>query len=664
MKNQGWLVIIFLGISISGFGQENMDIEAILSEAQATSCKDVAIVDSLLGIAEVMESASPNAFYRGNILGIRGNISYCRSEFSNAIRYSRAGVEVFTQNGYLYEAGKLLGLLSSCYRAKHQIDSAAYFVRQSAEIGKAIGSEMLRARSNFLLASVFIETHEHDSVLYYSLEALKIAEVYPDSINFTAGILHNMGIAYSMAGNYQKANEIYLEAEARYEKDQYKAGLPCLIHVVLGQSYIELGEYQSAIESFGRGIVYAEGIQSDFMMAYLKRELGHAYYLLKDYSRSIAFCKEALVLSNAIGLSGNVAVVYEYLLKCYTATGDYQQAIRYGELGLQNTEDTHNLGIRKSILEEITIAYEKVGYLRKAIKALREEKELDIALREKEKDHEFLRLQAVYETEKKETEIASLSQQATIQGFEIRQKNQLLILIGVVVLFVASAVFFIVNHRTGKRKRAQTELEHRFLRSQLNPHFIFNSLVSVQTFLFKKETDLAAMYLTKFSKLIREILENSRQEFIPLGQELSMLTNYLDLHRLRLEKKFEFDIHIGENVDSAKDMIPPMFVQPFVENAIEHGVVELPTGGKIELNFQKMGEFIQIEVLDNGIGIENTTLGASSHNSLSTTIIKERMDLFNQSLRNKIQLVIEDRTNLQGNRQGTRIELMVPFEVS
>ncbi|MEL6536600.1 MAG: ATP-binding protein, partial [Bacteroidota bacterium] len=133
-------------------------------------------------------------------------------------------------------------------------------------------------------------------------------------------------------------------------------------------------------------------------------------------------------------------------------------------------------------------------------------------------------------------------------------------------------------------------------------------------------------------------------------------------HQLRLEKPFEYEIQVAPEIDPQHEMIPPMFVQPFVENAIEHGVLNLKKGGKIELNFKKQGDFISIEVLDNGVGIQMTTVEGTSHSSLSTTIIKERMDLFNRNLRNKINLVVGNQTDESGQVRGTRVELMVPYQ--
>ena len=176
--------------------------------------------------------------------------------------------------------------------------------------------------------------------------------------------------------------------------------------------------------------------------------------------------------------------------------------------------------------------------------------------------------------------------------------------------------------------------------------------------MLKNDSDSAALYLTKFSKLMRETLENSRKEFITVDEEISMLKNYMDIHKQRLGS-FNYTVDLDEAIDPEMDTIPPMFVQPFVENAVEHGVGSLKEGGKIELRFKKEGEFINIAVNDNGKGL--TPNSDSDHQSLSTTIIQERIDLFNQALKNKIQLVIDNIKNESGEVSGTKVELKVPF---
>jgi sensor histidine kinase YesM len=128
-----------------------------------------------------------------------------------------------------------------------------------------------------------------------------------------------------------------------------------------------------------------------------------------------------------------------------------------------------------------------------------------------------------------------------------------------------------------------------------------------------------------------------------------------------LNDSFDYSIEIGENIETETDTIPPMFVQPFVENAIEHGIINAQEKGLIELRFRKENEYISIEVQDNGGGLSKGGVNTDNHTSLASTIIRERMDLFNKSLKEKIKLILNEVKNEQGEILGTMVELKVPF---
>jgi sensor histidine kinase YesM len=230
------------------------------------------------------------------------------------------------------------------------------------------------------------------------------------------------------------------------------------------------------------------------------------------------------------------------------------------------------------------------------------------------------------------------------------------------MLFLAISAYLLYKQRSLKQENIQTEIEQRFLRSQLNPHFIFNALLAIQNFMLKNNAQAAALYLTKFSKLMREILETSRHSYITIFDEVEMLTNYMDIHKLRLNDAFEYEINIDENIDPESDSIPPMFIQPFVENAIEHGISHMEHGGLVSLSFKKEISFISIEVLDNGGGLSQEPNATKLHRSLASTIIAERIALFNKTIRHKIALTVEEVKGENGEVLGTCARLKVPFQ--
>lgn len=364
-----------------------------------------------------------------------------------------------------------------------------------------------------------------------------------------------------------------------------------------------------------------EGIDNDFIKGYSFSGLSDAYFLMREYDLALKHNDIALTVFKQLKYPAGLKDVYE---------------------------------TRKNILamqENYKLAFEAISRLNT----------LKDTLYNKQRSQQLSQVRTEYETERKEAEIVSLSQQASFQALKIRQKNQIMVIGMIVLLLVIISIYFFYKQRSTQRKQSHIELEQRFLRSQLNPHFISNALVAVQNFMLKNQTEAASTYLSKFSKLMREILENSRKEFIPVEDEVEMLSNYLDIHKLRMKDSFDYNIEIDKNIDTETDTIPPMFVQPFIENAIEHGIIHANGRGLIEVSFQKEKEYISIEVKDNGSGISRSTLKSKDHNSLSSTIIQERMALFNKTLKKKIQLILADIKNENGEVQGTKVELKVPF---
>ncbi|MBN2237971.1 MAG: histidine kinase, partial [Bacteroidales bacterium] len=235
------------------------------------------------------------------------------------------------------------------------------------------------------------------------------------------------------------------------------------------------------------------------------------------------------------------------------------------------------------------------------------------------------------------------------------------------IAFIALILLFILNRDKELRKEKKTrELEHRLLRSQMNPHFIFNSLGAIQSYIFKNKPIDAGTYLSKFSELVRLILENSRQELIPLNKEVDTLKLYLELQKLRFPKKLNFQFDIDESLYSDHPIIPPMMLQPFIENSIEHGFKNAEHPGMLKIQIQKEGDSILLINEDNGIGIiaseKNKVPTATTYHSLATKITRERIQNMNKGKKQKIELQIIDLSTLNESQSGTRVSIRIPTQ--
>jgi len=238
------------------------------------------------------------------------------------------------------------------------------------------------------------------------------------------------------------------------------------------------------------------------------------------------------------------------------------------------------------------------------------------------------------------------------------------------ILFLALIIIFIIKYREKKiiEKNRFQLLEQKLLRSQMNPHFIFNSLSSIQSFIFENNPIEAGSYLSRFAELIRSILYNSREEFITIEKEIKTLQNYLDLQQLRYDKKFDYILDIDPLIQPDLIQIPPMLAQPFIENAIEHGIMHLEGQGFISVSFTLMTEIKSVLLIieDNGIGIKASkklkSEKAKSHTSLATVIANERIDVFNKG-RKKKQFIMEidDIKDTDGKVKGTKVKFLIPY---
>lgn len=196
------------------------------------------------------------------------------------------------------------------------------------------------------------------------------------------------------------------------------------------------------------------------------------------------------------------------------------------------------------------------------------------------------------------------------------------------------------------------------LRTQINPHFLFNSLNSIKSYIIKNKTHEAAAYLTDFSVLMREILEKSREQFLPLSQELEIINQYLQLEQRRFSQPFQAQIHIEEGIDTERVQVPAFLLQPFVENSIKHGFKRLQGEGQISIRVLSYVSGVEIWLEDNGIGRDNAAklrLSTTKHRSMGLALVENRLRLLQEIYHWEITLTLEDITPSGGTRVKVRI---------
>lgn len=206
------------------------------------------------------------------------------------------------------------------------------------------------------------------------------------------------------------------------------------------------------------------------------------------------------------------------------------------------------------------------------------------------------------------------------------------------------------------------------LRSQMNPHFIFNCLNSIKLYTTQNDTVAASEYLTKFSRLIRLVLENSRTDRITLASELDALRLYLEMEAMRFKEKLKYNIEVEKDVDLDYIEIPPLLLQPYVENAIWHGLMQKEEGGQINITvaMEHNKSMIEINIIDNGIGrvkaAELKSKTATKHKSYGMKVTSERLALINQVYKTGADVTINDLSDNNGQAAGTRVTIKIPMD--
>ncbi|HET9430775.1 MAG TPA: histidine kinase, partial [Chitinophagaceae bacterium] len=213
--------------------------------------------------------------------------------------------------------------------------------------------------------------------------------------------------------------------------------------------------------------------------------------------------------------------------------------------------------------------------------------------------------------------------------------------------------------------RKTGELEMQALRAQMNPHFVFNSLNAINRFILQKDKVQASEYLTKFSRLVRMILQNSQSALITLESELDSLKLYLELEALRFDNRFEYKISVPKDLDIDMLKVPPLIIQPYAENAIWHGLMHKEENGHLFVDIRQEGEYLQVSVRDDGIGrkksAEMTSKSATLHKSLGLKITEDRIAMLHRVGTQQAGVVINDLVNADGSAAGTEVIIKIPI---
>ncbi|WAC42603.1 sensor histidine kinase [Pedobacter sp. SL55] len=266
---------------------------------------------------------------------------------------------------------------------------------------------------------------------------------------------------------------------------------------------------------------------------------------------------------------------------------------------------------------------------------------------------------AIVQLKAKDKSIYTLNQTVALSNAKL-QSNRLWLAISTLGLLltitIALLLYFIQKQRRLKSETERIQLEQRLLRTQIEPHFIFNTLSALQSFIRFNQNDKALKYLQQFGRLLRSSLQLSRESYVKLSEEIETLQNYLSLQQMRYDDAFDYQINIDQAHDAESVMVPPMLMQPFVENAIIHGINPNGKEGMININFDIKDEILLVTIADNGKGFAKE-IAIKNHKSLATAISKERLAILAKQSGETASIEIQSEEN-----KGTTVSIILPIK--
>jgi len=438
------------------------------------------------------------------------------------------------------------------------------------------------------------------------------------------------------------------------------------------------------------GIEFCESVSSTFRkqdsiaFQQLCFKWGMLYNINKDFQKAFDIYNK-ITLNKYRKLSlfkNNYAVILEGL-------GKDEEAISFYKKAIQESNNNNNPALEFSNIAQILL---KKGYSEEALKYLDSAENAiteKTPLRSQKLIYENLQeyyhgigntfyasiyLDFIYKTNE---EIFNKKLTEEIQALKTSYKRETLLnnkletsrkekLWGtIILLFIIIAllsILYLFKYRNIKVAHETVLTEQKLLRSQMTPHFIFNSLSVLQGMILNKEDKKAVRYLSKFSKLLRLILENSREKLVPIDEELKAIQNYVDLHNMRSSTSFKYTLTLDEDIEDLGLLIPPMLIQPFIENSIEHGFKKDFENAEITIDIKFNQNKLDCIIKDNGVGLyAKKSKPNKNKKSLSTTITSERLKIFSKEYNVECGVIIQDRSVF--NEQGTQINLTLPYKI-
>lgn len=599
----------------------------------------------------------------------------------------------------------------SDFYSKVSLDSATLYARLGKQLAMELKYDTGIAIAYNMIGMSFLSSGKYDSAYPYMDTALMLF----GKMNDTTGLVfvrNNLAVAYMRKGLYTEAIALYHD-NLNVAKQRGELQNMLLTYNNIGIAYFDWKKYDEAFRYYQLALQVVDSLGNDTRKGAILNNLGELFLEKGDQEKALTYFTDALTIHRTEGRQRSVMISMMNISDIYMQQGKSDEALSYLTEALaisQKIPDHYNAALLNIRIGRYYLSKEEVSkayrFLSDGLSLAQENKlknteleaklglmdyaraindadllyqysqsyiELNDTLFNQKSLESISEMETKFKTAEKEKEIAVLHIEQQKKDLEIQlQRNQkYLFVIGLLVLLFAIVLLFNRNRLRQIREKSELEklksdIEKRLLRSQMNPHFIFNSLNSINSFVGENNTVEAQRYLGKFARLMRMILENSRKTMISLEDEIASLRLNLELEQLRFAGNFDFNITTDQEIEPEDIFLSPMLIQPFVENAVLHGLNKNQSGGLITIHFSLNGKLLFCTINDNGQGrnfTENVSQKSTEgHVSLGSQVTLERLALLKSESSLDAGVEIIDLKHDDGTASGTRVVVRMPFE--
>lgn len=605
-----------------------------------------------------------------------GDYHLYHREFEQASFFLKKALSISKKSRDNKEISETYCLFAFRAMQQNQKDSAMYFVVEAIQFGRRSANKGVMASAFNTQATIYAYFGQIELSVSKNLIALQLASEVGDWPRMAK---------YSLdLGESQVAIQNYGEGELYFKQVLDVAGklkdkrMVALAQVNLGVIYRIEKNYKKALEYQTKALKILSSLNDFDGLGTAHNNLGDIYREKKDYQKALSNYNKALVYFESGGNKEKIATVYHNVGIVFEKQGKHANALNYLNRSVEIRSQFGFKGAIYNTYRAISEVYEKTGTYSLAHLYLKLYADYSDSAKTIESSAKIAELNELYRSEQRERLISiqadSIERQkqektltsTKLENVQLKNNLQAYIIFGFAIVVVLGGIigFYRWNQTKIRQQQQQAEMNQTLLRTQMNPHFVFNAMSVIQSYIYDNDTQNSSRFLVNFSKLMRLILENSSKEFIPMETEVDILDKYLSIQKLRFEERFDYEIKTDQKLLNEGAIIPPMITQPFIENAIEHGRLHLKEDGFIHVHFYEENNMLFITIEDNGVGRKGSEQNkkGSDHKSMAMKITSDRIDNLNKKYRAEGFMLIEDYNKIE--ETGTKVLISIPYRVN